>query len=419
MATYNVPVATANIRLPLQRAAPLSTPALHARTYGTVSDSNLPAGIPAPSAARKSPQSGSTAAEFMQTRAIKDTRKRPTLFTPPTNDRITLPLITYIDGEGNRHENMRTAHILKSFDRKRHVLVLVNPALCICRLFRISEFMTHSRRIVAQTMAAARRNDTGEAKELQITWNVGDNDLVYRLQRITGYLQEGKRVSIIVGARKAKLVRNRAQRDAMIQKIRDTLSPYGREWRDMTGGFPNLELWFEGHSAAKDGQHVREAGGPKSQSQSPDPAAHAPPSLGTDEDRMSREELQVARANFKGKHARSRLRQEANKAYSQQTQKQTPLQSSQSYWEQLSLHTPKDQRPRPPPDASQASQSQKKKPGPPDPRAIAEKIAELNGPDAEKLEKRRASQARLQSLAAQFSKLAVGKSILGDKIAGR
>lgn len=234
-------------------------------------------------------------------------------------------------------------------------------------------------------------------KELQITWNVGDNDLTYRLQRAIKHLQNGSRVSIILGARKSKLVRDRNARQAMLDKIRETLRPYGTEWREMTGGFPNAELWFQGSVKPKEDTGIME-----------DTTGKIPSTIiGGDSKYISREELQAGREKFKGKGSRRVLRQEADMAFRNSMDSSDMKASAQLYWEQL----PVTKSGKTPTNESGTSKSVKEE--------YDNAASEFNQSDPAKLQKQQETQERLRSVASQFSKLGTGKSLFGGKLGGR
>src|SRR5208282_5378160 len=166
-------------------------------------------------------------------------------YQPTINDQILFEEINYIDLEGKSHPNIPLSKVLKSFAREKskYTLVLVQPKTATCRLFLTKDYAEHIKKARLTT-----QQNLVTVKQLQLTWNIGDNDLMYRLRRAAKLLEQGCRLDIILGARKAKLVRDRGQRDEMLAKIRETFAPYGYEWRTMSGGFPNAELWFLGFS---------------------------------------------------------------------------------------------------------------------------------------------------------------------------
>lgn len=181
--------------------------------------------------------------KWKKEKMIKKTEKaKKTKFVPLINDAIHFEKINYIDLEGNYHPNVDKTAVLQSFAnrKKMYTLALIQPRTATCRLFLTSMYKEHSRKLQDA-------NQPKSSKQLQLTWNIGDNDLLYRLKRTAKYLEQEGRLDIILGAKNPKLVRDRSQREAMLATIRSTLGEYGYEWKKMTGGFPMAELWFVGY----------------------------------------------------------------------------------------------------------------------------------------------------------------------------
>lgn len=328
-------------------------------------------------------------------------KKEKPFSLPPRNRKIPLETIDYIDLAGKYHESVSLSSVLSTYSIQEHVLVLVDEVNGICRLFTIDEFMKQVERIVSQ------KKEGIDRKELQLTWNIGDNDLMYRLNRIVKYLQRGCRVDIIIGAKKIQLVRNLEARSDMLTKIRETLAPYGYEWRELTGGFPSCELWFQGgkphpEQDKGEGEEVEESVVDKK-------------ILGGDQTVLTREEVRAGRSSLRNRKGK---RHEADKAFKEATGNM----KSETFWENLAVlsteattqttgtATPdnvapttvvKSPRTRPTQTAEDAEARRKEV----NQNVDSEKQAEI--------------EAKLRSVATQFSKLASARSMFGGKLGGR
>jgi translation initiation factor IF-3 len=350
------------------------------------------------------------------------------MYTPQTNQNITLETINLIDLKGNVFPSLSTRQVVSSFDHTNYILVLVSPTTATARLFTIATYRRHVYKI-RQALQESQKDI--QAKELPLTWNIGEGDLAYRLKRCQEYLSEGRRVNIIIGARKAKLTRDYTQRHALVKQIKDALAPFGKEWRDMTGGFPSVELWFEGIKTREcrtiTESDIETAGGVATQQaeqttteqteeseKSLDKSVEdvvadetirdAPPNKRNDKT-LSHEDLLASRTNLLDKGKRRALRAAANAAYLAANPAPKPEKASpEKFWESL----------------ARVSQ--------PKPESVEEpKTTELEQPSEEVLaairdefilpeEKRRMqveTERKLRSVANQFSKLGRGSSILG------
>lgn len=386
-------------------------------------------------------------------------KKRKSIFLPPINHEIKHPVITFIDIEGKVHEDQPLTTVLEDFSGQKYTLVLVDPTTKTARLFTNQEYKRH-----VDELKSRHKSGVAPSKEIQVTWNVGDNDLVTRLNRAITHLQRGGRLSIILGARKVKLVRTRQQRDELLKRIRDILAPYAVEWREMTGGFPNAELSFQGIQSKSEApgketgmieehmeeeedddddndeeqvkEQVEEEDEDKDENEGESEGGEA--KLNPDDQSIPWEQLQEIRAKFKGRVNRQAARESADKAFEQTTG--TSKESiSETYWKQLAIPTAET--------STGASSNQKAKKKQPvqretDPEAIkaAEKARDDKAAEQERLVKAAAearlaelsgkvlperqgeaqeAREKLRSVVTQFSKLGATKSLFGSKIGRR
>lgn len=240
-----------------------------------------------------------------------------------TNKRILFETINYIDLEGKYHENMPLSSVLNSFKIPEHTLVLVDVNTATCRLFPTTEYREHFERLRDAPPV------TPEKKMLRISWNIGESDLQYRLERAVKYLEQESRLDIILGAKKAKLVRDRSERGAMVAKIRATLAPFGFEWKTMSGGFPNAELWFQGFSKKEKASKAAELA--KATIQSAPPVIDGADIPGEEKSRLSREELVAGQFKIRSKMLRSM----ADAEYQDVFPEKSPDAISKAYWESV------------------------------------------------------------------------------------
>ena len=336
------------------------------------------------------------------------------------NDQILFEIINYIDLEGKSHPNTPLSKVLKSFakEKTKYVLVLVQPKTATCRLFLSKDYAEH----VKKARLTDQQNRV-TVKQLQLTWNIGDNDLMYRLQRAAKLLEQGCRLDIILGSRKAKLVRDRGQRDEMLAKIRETFAPYGCEWRTMSGGFPNAELWFQGYSekakrlkadeiAAKEARVLQlSAEGERSIAE-------------TDDLNLSNEEYQPG--SFKVRERRDVLR-EADEEYRKLFPERVKNAATGMYWEELVTSSTTGNKDTSLTENLAQSKTNTSNIGSANEKDKKEKAAtsyedlkaEFDGNlDPAKLKQQRDAQAKLQSMATRFAKIG-SKSMFGRKLSGK
>lgn len=331
------------------------------------------------------------------------------------NDQILFEYINFIDIEGKYHPNVKLSDILESFvkEKAKYTLVLVEPQTATCRMMHTKEFAEHSKN--ARLTALQNRVSL---KQIQLTWNIGDNDLMYRLRRAAKSLEEGCRLDIILGARKSKLTRDRAQREEMLANIRKVLGPYGYEWKKMSGGFPNAELWFQGYSEKMKKSRAIEAAAKEARELMKTTREIEERAVGSDEFNLSDEEYQPG--SFK---VRSRLDvlAEADAEYAKLFPDQAKGFAIENFWEDLAKGNPgapsaskrnkATQKPHP---STDARNEKKQKTTPAD--DVKAEFEEIRDP--EKLHQQAEAQAELQAMATQFANIG-SKSIFGRKLSRR
>lgn len=340
--------------------------------------------------------------------------------TPIINQNILFEKINYIDLEGKFQADVSPESILEKVNLHKHVLVLVAAERRTARLFLKQDFEQHK----LKSKQSQRKSGTAKAvkaRQLQVTWNIGDNDLQYRLRKASEYLKKGDRLDIIIGARKSKLTRDKDQRDTMLATIRKTLEPYGYEWM-MSQKFPNVELWFQGFDPKKKDKEEAEAAAAaaatvpgEEQQSNPQDTTSTDPEVdisGQDDRYLSEEEAEAS--TFKVRDRKRQLLEAEEKWKSLFGSKY----QDDPYWKQLSDPTYKPPEP--------ALLSPKEKPEEKKPRK--DKTHDVEAVKAEfdrkltaaKLTEQQKELERLKSVATQFAKLGSGKkSMFGGKLAGK
>jgi translation initiation factor IF-3 len=314
-------------------------------------------------------------------------------FKPATNKQIPFETINYIDLDGKYHSKVALATVLQSFSSRvsEVTLALVDPDTATCRLFLTKHYHDHMKKMKKKV-----ETDEVSVKTVQLTWNIGDNDLDYRLRRAVKHLGQGGRLDIMFGARKAKLVRTRAQRESLLERIRATLGPYGYEWKEMTGGFPNAEMWFQGVVSSKtkpssDTSAAADAAGVTASTPEAGIPAVNPEILGDDKTPLTRGEFKRGFRN----------REEQQKQAATEYRKAFPTvngeAASRAYWEKLATSASDKTLP------SKSALS---------PVTASSKKTENNESEPSNVAM---SQDKLRSVAAQFAKIGGSKSLFSKK----
>ncbi|MCJ1363538.1 hypothetical protein MMC16_002645 [Acarospora aff. strigata] len=138
--------------------------------------------------------------------------------------------------------------VLKSFDRKLYTLVQVSPTeegkIPVCKIFEKKAL-----REAERAKAKAKKDPATLVKQLELNWAISPNDLGHRLNKMVEFLEQGKRVEVILaGKRKGrKATEEEAVNVLKSVRARVTKTEGAREWKDMEGKVSEqVTLFFEG-----------------------------------------------------------------------------------------------------------------------------------------------------------------------------
>ena len=92
---------------------------------------------------------------------------------------------------------------------------------------------------------AARMGGVKKAKQLEMGWGIGPNDLGHRMNNMKRFVLEGKRVEITVGQKKGTRIRGPEETAALLKSIRERIDRDGaREWKEMEGAIGDMVTIF-------------------------------------------------------------------------------------------------------------------------------------------------------------------------------
>lgn len=179
--------------------------------------------------------------------------------TQKWDEEIRSRLILLVNENGTIDTSPRTRFdVLNTLDRKTHRLVQLSPDepgnpdyVPTCKIISKKESYEQNKKKKKQ---AAAKGKAGEAamKTLELNWAIDGNDLGHRLRRVGEFLEEGRRVELVLAAKKAGRKASEEECNSVLQKIRETVEGVkGAKEAKMdgkVGGFATLVL--EGSKAA-------------------------------------------------------------------------------------------------------------------------------------------------------------------------
>lgn len=146
------------------------------------------------------------------------------------NDEITASSVVLVDPESNaRRPPARLTDVLAALNLETHRLVQVTPDdpndpffTPFCRVVNIEERQQADRQRQAELKANKKASNIG-SKTLELNWAIARNDLNHRLTRLKGFLEEGRKVEVVLASKKGGRRATLDECDEVIKRVRSTV----------------------------------------------------------------------------------------------------------------------------------------------------------------------------------------------------
>lgn len=122
--------------------------------------------------------------------------------------------------------------VLSSLDRKTHRLVCVSPPpssqsgeewIPTCKIVSKKEQYHADKAKQAQQKAAKKKGSPDSIKTLELNWAIDSNDLGHRLKRAEEFLQEGRKVEIVLAKKKGGRIATTEECEAVLERIEEVV----------------------------------------------------------------------------------------------------------------------------------------------------------------------------------------------------
>ncbi|KAI5359031.1 Putative translation initiation factor 3 [Septoria linicola] len=205
----------------------------------------LPKQLPASSLTRSQPRLArpfsSTTSCLAKTRVAEER-------TQKWNEEISARIIQLVDPETNKlSEPVTKFDILNSLDQKTHRLVQLSPDqpgnrsfVPACKIVSKKETYEAEKRAkeAAKEKKRVQKVVSGEGlKTLELNWAIDQNDLGHRINRIKEFLGEGRRVEVVLAAKKRGRKASKEECELVLERIQDAVKEVeGARQRDAMSG---------------------------------------------------------------------------------------------------------------------------------------------------------------------------------------
>ncbi|OQO14720.1 hypothetical protein B0A48_00101 [Cryoendolithus antarcticus] len=203
--------------------------------------------------------------------------------TQKHDSEITARYIQLVDPSTNRlYEDHATQQplpprtlrgVLATLDFKTHRLIQVSPDeprnrdfIPVCKIVeKKDEYRREKLRKEAQKESKALQAKTNSVKTLELNWAIDGNDLSHRLDRVKVFLEEGRKVEIVVASKKKGRKATAAECEGLLGRVREVVDGVkgAREVKGFDGkmgGFGVMVLQGKGTLGGKEEGVSKQAG---------------------------------------------------------------------------------------------------------------------------------------------------------------
>lgn len=172
------------------------------------------------------------------------------------NEEITARVIKLVNPATNLLDEPVTRYdVLNSLDLKTHRLVqITKDAVPVCKIVsKKEEYAADKRRKEQQKEIKQAAAKERSIKTLELNWAIDGNDLAHRLEKVRDFLEEGRKVEIVLAAKKRGRKASKEECEEVLAKIREVVegvrgAKEPKPFEGVVGGFATMV--FQGKAGA-------------------------------------------------------------------------------------------------------------------------------------------------------------------------
>jgi translation initiation factor IF-3 len=184
----------------------------------------------------------------------KRAARAPEVRTQKWNEEITARILQLVDPETKTlGERVTRYDVLRDLDQKTHRLVQLTPDdpedrhfVPVCKIVSKKEaYETEKKKKTAQKEVKQAAAKERSIKTLELNWAIDGNDLAHRLEKVRAFLEEGRRVEVVLASKKRGRKATMAECEGLLEKIRGVADGVGgakvlKEFEGKMGGFATV-----------------------------------------------------------------------------------------------------------------------------------------------------------------------------------
>lgn len=112
-----------------------------------------------------------------------------------------------------------------------------DDGVAICRIMTVSDLLKQRRDKERLQKEQKKSLKQSVPKQIELTWAIGPHDLEHKLAQLKGFIEDGKKVEIILASKKRQRKATIEEGRALLAKVREKIAEAGaRETQTMQGG---------------------------------------------------------------------------------------------------------------------------------------------------------------------------------------
>ena len=184
----------------------------------------------------------------------KRAARAPEVRTQKWNEEITARILQLVDPETKTlSERVTRYEVLRDLDQKTHRLVQLTPDdpedrhfVPVCKIVSKKEaYESEKKKKTAQKEVKQAAAKERSIKTLELNWAIDGNDLAHRLEKVRAFLEEGRRVEVVLASKKRGRKATLAECEGLLEKIKGVADEVGgakvlKEFDGRMGGFATI-----------------------------------------------------------------------------------------------------------------------------------------------------------------------------------
>jgi translation initiation factor IF-3 len=143
------------------------------------------------------------------------------------------------DGGLSPVESLRSAlsRLRRDTEHLVQISKLDDEGVVICRIMTAPELLKQKRDKERALKEQKKTFKQLVAKQIELNWGISSNDLQHKLTQLKGFIQDGKRVEIVLASKRRQRQATPEEGREVLRKVREKLAEaHGRETKAMQGG---------------------------------------------------------------------------------------------------------------------------------------------------------------------------------------